>query len=92
MGGIASIFTHHTLANRGLRAAARSLFKTRVRLGGGEAGDGGSSSDQRRHQQHQQRSVWVEDEEGVMDVEVVVREVVPGAAGREYREGGMHLW
>lgn len=32
MGAIASIFTNKTLALRGVRAAAASLFKTRVRL------------------------------------------------------------
>jgi hypothetical protein len=32
MGAIASIFTHRTLERKGLRAAAASMFKARVKL------------------------------------------------------------
>lgn len=63
MGAIASIFTHKTLARRGVRAAAASLFKTRVKLpGGGKAGKAGGGGGK------EGRSIWSEDEVAVAEV------------------------
>jgi MFS family permease len=63
MRAIASIFTHRTLARQGLRAAAASMFKARVRLPGGERGRGGRGAGCKGGgAAPAQQSIWGEDE------------------------------
>jgi hypothetical protein len=67
MGAIASIFTNGTLAKKGLRAAAASMFKSHARLPGGGGGGGARQARQggRGREEGPRQgaySIWEEDE------------------------------